>query len=317
MVHFLRRKVVSALITLMLAAIAVFSLLRLAPGDAASIIAGADATPEQLADVRERLGLDEPLIVQFFQWFGGLVTGNPGDSFQFNRPITELILANLGSTLELALVGAITLLILGLLMGLALIAERPRWLAKAADALSTIWLSLPVYVSAVIMIFLFAVTWRLLPAGGEVSLFEQPDLSLQYLIMPVIGICLPPAAVLGRLLATEARKIRQEEFVLTAKAKGAAPGRITRRHVLPNSLSPFIVEYGIRLGDLIGGAVIAEALFARNGLGKLLLEAVSNRDYPLAQTLLMLAITLAVVLQLLTEVLLLWLDPRTRTAVMS
>lgn len=313
--RFWLRKLLSAAVTLLLASLAVFSLLRLAPGDPATVIAGADASPDQIAQIRADLGLDLPLVTQYLDWLAGLLTGTPGESYQHHRPIGELVVNAAGGTLELALIGAIMLLAMGLAMGLALAAGRPRWLARGADLLSTMALSFPVYVSAVLLIFVFAVQLRVLPAGGELSLFAAPDLSLQYLVMPAFAIALPGSAVLGRLLATEIRKVRQEEFVLTAVAKGTSRRRITRAHVLPNSLTPFVVEYGIRLGDLLGGAVIAEALFARNGLGKLLLDAVANRDYPMAQTLLMLAITVAIVMQLVTDLSLLWLDPRARSVV--
>lgn len=313
--QYIARKVLTSLLTLFLGSIVVFLLLRLAPGDPASAMADADATPAQLQAIREQLGLDRPPIQQYIDWIGGLLTGAPGNSFKFAQPITELVARAAGSTLELALVGAAMLLVGGVVIGILLTQDRPRWLRSCVETITTISLSMPVYVSAVLLIFVFAVVLRWLPSGGQISLLEAPDLSVQYLVMPAFAMALSGSTVLGRLLATEARRVRQEEFVLTAVAKGAPPRRVTRRHILPNSVSPFIVEYGIRIGDLIGGAVIAEVLFARHGLGKLLLDAVVYRDYPLAQTLLMLAIAVAITTQLLTELLLVWADPRTRTGV--
>lgn len=313
--RYIARKVLTSLLTLFLGSIVVFLLLRLAPGDPASAMADADATPAQLQAIREELGLDRPPIQQYIDWIGGLLTGAPGNSFKFAQPITELVARAAGSTLELALVGAAMLLVGGVVIGILLTQDRPWWLRSCVETITTISLSMPVYVSAVLLIFVFAVVLRWLPSGGEISLLEAPDLSVQYLVMPAFAMALSGSTVLGRLLATEARRVRQEEFVLTAVAKGAPPRRVTRRHILPNSVSPFIVEYGIRIGDLIGGAVIAEVLFARHGLGKLLLDAVVYRDYPLAQTLLMLAIAVAITTQLLTELLLVWADPRTRTGV--
>lgn len=313
--QYLLGKILSSLATLLLGSVVVFMLLRLAPGDAATVIAGSDATEAQLEAVRNQLGLDRPLVVQYVEWLRGLVTGDPGISFKYSQPIGELVARAAGSTLELALVGAIFLLIGGLGIGVLLTLERPVWLRRATENITTVFLAMPVYVSAVLLIFVFAVLLRVLPSGGQISLFEAPDLSIQYLVMPAIAIALPGCTVLGRLLATEARRVRQEEFVLTAIAKGAPQRRITRRHIVPNSIGPFIVDYGIRIGDLIGGAVIAEVLFARYGLGKLLLDAVSYRDYPLAQTLLMLAIAVAIITQLVTELILVWSDPRTRTGV--
>ncbi|WP_327087165.1 ABC transporter permease [Nonomuraea sp. NBC_01738] len=306
------RKALSALLTLWLSSIVVFALLRLTPGDPAAAIAGPDATAEQVAAIRDQLLLDDPLPSQYLHWLGGLLTGDPGISYQYDRPITDLLAESVGSTVQLALAGILMLPVVGLLTGLALASRR---FGKAADAFATAALSLPVYVSAVILVFLFAVQLRVLPAGGELSFLAAPDLSVQFLLLPGIALALPAGAVLGRLLATELRRTRQEEFVLTAVAKGVPPGRISRLHVLPGSLGPFVVEFGIGIGELLGGAVIAEELFARNGLGKLMLDSVQNRDYPMAQTLLMLAIAVAVLAQLGTEVVLTRLDPRIKLGV--
>lgn len=303
------RKALSALLTLWISSIAVFGLMRLTPGDPAAAVAGPDATAAQVAAIRAELMLDQPLLTQYGHWIGGLLGGDPGNSFQYNRPITDLLGESVASTLQLAIAGILMIPVVGLLTGLALVSRR---LGKAADAFATAALSLPVYVSAVILVFLFAVRLKALPATGEMSFLDAPDLSVQFLILPGIALALPAGAVLGRLLATEIRRVRQEEFVLTARAKGVPERRISRRHVLPGSLGPFVVEFGIGIGELLGGAVIAEELFARNGLGKLMLDAVQNRDYPMAQLLLMLAITIAVIAQLGTEVVLSRLDPRIR-----
>ncbi|MFE4358329.1 ABC transporter permease [Kitasatospora sp. NPDC057518] len=304
------RKAAGALATLWLASVAVFLLLRLAPGDPVSAALGAEADQEQRDRLAGSLGVDRPMPVQYLGWLHGLLTGDPGSSFHYREPVTRLIGQSVGSTVQLALVAGLLMLVLGLLLGVALAAERRGRLARVLDPLATALLALPVYVTAVLFVFVFAVLLRLLPAGGERDLFTAPDLAVQYLALPAVALALPGAAVLARLLATELRRTRQEEFVLTAVAKGASSRRVLARHVLPNSLAPFCVEFGLHLGELLGGAVVAEQLFARHGLGQLLLDAINQRDYPVAQTLIMLAVAVAVLVQLGSELLVGRLDPR-------
>lgn len=304
------RRAGSAAVTLLIASVVIFELMRLAPGDPVIAMIGTEATPEQLAAVRAELHLNDPVVVQYGHWMAGLLTGNLGRSFQRDAPIAGLIEHAMGSTVQLAIACIIALVAMGLIFGVLLTLDRRGWVQKAADLLSTVALSMPAYVTAILVIFVFAVQLKVLPPGGELSFFKAPDLSSQYLLMPAFAVSLPGSAVLGRLLATEIRRTRQEEFILTAIAKGVPPRKIERQHVLPGSLTPFIVELGIAIGDLLGGAVIAEALFARNGLGKLLIDAVSTRDYPLAQTLMMMAITVAILAQLVSEAVLAKLDPR-------
>ncbi|MFF7458874.1 ABC transporter permease [Kitasatospora sp. NPDC008115] len=304
------RKAAGALATLWLASVAVFLLLRLAPGDPVSAALGAEADQEQRDHLGRQLGVDRPLPVQYLTWLGGLLGGDPGLSFHYREPVTRMIGQSLGSTVQLAIAAGLLMLVLGLLLGAALAAERRGRLARALDPLTTAVLALPVYVTAVLFVFVFAVLLRVLPAGGERDLFTAPDLAVQYLALPAVALALPGSVVLARLLATELRRTRQEEFVLTAIAKGAPPRRILLRHVLPNSLAPFCVEFGLNLGELLGGAVVAEQLFARHGLGQLLLDAINQRDYPVAQTLIMLAVAVAVTVQLGSELLVGRLDPR-------
>jgi len=164
----------------------------------------------------------------------------------------------------------------------------------------------------VVLIFLFAIVWHVLPSGGDAPLFSQAASSLRRLILPAVAMALPAAPVIARLLATEMRRMADQEFVLTAISKGASRRRVTWRHVVPNSLGPAILEVGIRIGHLLGGAVVAEAIFARAGLGSLLVQSVQNRDYRLAQVLLLLVVAAAILIQLLAELISTGIDPRMR-----
>lgn len=312
MTSYVLRRLLGGLSVLFVASIVVFGLLQAAPGDAAQILAGPDASTETVSAIRTELGLDRPPIVQYFEWLGQLASGDLGRSYVIDRPITELISQRLPSTLQLTVLATIIMVILGILMGVALATSRSRIVRQTIDFLATVALALPPFVSGVVLIFLFAVVWQVLPSGGDAPLITETASSLRRLILPSIAMALPGAPVIARLLATEMRKARDQEFVLTALAKGASRRRVTWRHVVPNSLGPAVIEVGIRIGHLFGGAIVAEAIFARAGLGSLLVQAVQSRDYRLAQVLLLLAIAAAIVIQLVAELILARVDPRIR-----
>lgn len=317
MTRFVLRRLAGALAVLAVASIAVFGLLQLAPGGPASLLAGPDAGPETVAAIRHELGLDRSPVVQYFSWLGGVFTGDLGMSYIIHRPVAELILQRLGSTLELTVAATVLMTVIGVVLGVVLATTRSKTLRRIVDGLSTLLLALPPFASGIILIFLFAVVWQVLPSGGESSFVTDPGESIERLILPALALALPVAPIIGNLLATEMAQSRDQEFVMTARAKGAPERRITWRHVVPNSLGSPIIELGIHISNLLGGAVVAEAIFRRNGLGTLLIQAVQSRDYELAQMLLLIAIAVAIVIQLMAELLIARIDPRIRLGAKS
>jgi peptide/nickel transport system permease protein len=297
---YLSRRLGAAVLVLLVASMIIFALLRLAPGDPAVILAGQDATAAQVAAIRHSLGLDGSLPVQYWHWLSGLLTGHLGQSYILRRSISSLISQRIGSTVQLMIGAMLVMAVLGTLLGV-LAAGTRRWIGAVVAAVSTAALATPPFVSSIVFIFVFAVRMNLLPAGGQASFLANPSFSLQYLLMPSVAVALPGAAVIGRLLATEIRRARGEEYVRTAVAKGAGGLRVLLRHMLPNSIGPAVVELGIRVGELFAGAVVVEALFGRSGIGSLLVTAVSDRDYLVAQDLLLLSVAFAIAMQLLTE----------------
>jgi peptide/nickel transport system permease protein len=298
---YLARRLGGAIVLLFAASIAIFALLHLAPGSPATVLAGADASPAQVAAVSHALHLDQPLPAQYWHWLTGVLGGHLGESYVLKRPIGTLIAQRLGSTLQLMIAATVVMVVLGVVLGIASAESRHRFIREAVDAISTAFLSAPPFVSSVIFVFVFAITWKLLPAGGQVSFFSNPWFSIQYLAMPAVAVALPGSAVIARLLATELRRTSEQEFVRTAVAKGARRSRVVLRHALPNSLGPAAVELGIRIGEMFAGAVVVESLFARSGIGSLLVTAVQDRDYLLADDLLLLSVAFAIAMQLLTE----------------
>lgn len=312
MLRFLVNKIPPVLLIIVVSSIVAFLLPRLAPGDPAVVLAGADPTPQVIAAIREQLGLNQPLWQQYLSWAGGLLHGDLGQSYILHRPVAELIFGRLQSTLELTALASIIMISVGLLLGVIGGSPRSRWARGVLDVFNTLFLATPAFLTGLLLILLFGIVLPLLPVSGEVAFLTNPEIGIQYLILPATALALPEAAVVARLLQTSMLSVRGEDFVDLAVAKGAGPGRITRKHVLPNSLSGPIVVIGLRIGHLLAGAIIVESIFSRNGLGTLAVTGVQTRDYLLVQVLIMGAVLIAVIIQLMSEIVLAAMDPRIR-----
>lgn len=312
MLRYLLRKLPSLVLVAVVSSIIAFILPRLAPGDPAAALAGSAATQAQVEAIRHQVGLDRPLWQQYWDWVTGLFHGDLGQSYTLQRPVSDLIASRLESTLELTLLAAIIMIAVG--FGLGMLAGSPRsvWAAGLLNVLTTVFLATPAFLSGLFLILLFGIFLPILPVSGEVGLLQNPSIGIQYLILPAVALALPEAAVIARLVQTSMRGVRSEEFVDLAVAKGVPTGVVTRRHVLRNSLGTGIIAAGLQIGSLLGGAIVVEAIFARNGLGQLAVTSVQNRDYLVLQALIIGAVLIAVLFQLSTEILLASLDPRIR-----
>ena len=314
MLRFLVRQLPAVIGTLFLSSIVVFILPRLASGDPAVVLAGPDPTPQVVAAIREQLGLNRPLWEQYLQWMGGLLHGDLGQSYILRRPVSQLIGGRLESTLELAALSAIIMVAVGVVLGVLGGSPRSRWARTVVDIFDTIFLATPPFLTGLLLILALGIVFPILPVSGEVGLLQDPGIGIQYLILPATALALPQAGVIARLLQTAMLTVRGEDFVDLAIAKGVPPGRITRRHVLPNSFGTVVVVIGLRIGELLAGAIVVESIFARNGLGSLAVSSVQTRDYLVVQALIMGAVFVAVVMQLLTEIVQAAIDPRVRLA---
>jgi peptide/nickel transport system permease protein len=312
MLRFLIRKLPSVVAVAFVSSIIAFILPRLAPGDPAVAVAGPDATPAQLDAVRKQLGLTGPLYQQYLDWIGGLIHGDLGRSYVMRRPVGAVIVSRMESTFELAILATLLMIVIGLTLGILAGSPRTRWARSVLDVVTTVCLATPPFLTGLILILLLGIVFPILPVSGEVGLLKNPLLGLEYLILPAIALALPQSAVVARLLQTSMLTMRGEDFVDLAKAKGLSAGQITRRHVLRNSLGTAVVAIGLRAGDLLAGAIVIEAIFARNGLGQLAVYSVQNRDYLILQALILGAVIIAVFMQLFSEIILAALDPRIR-----
>ncbi|MEU7559548.1 ABC transporter permease [Streptomyces eurythermus] len=308
----LLRRLPSALLVLLVASFVIFSILRLVPGDPATSLAGPDAGPETVAAIRDRLGLDEPLPLQYVHWIGGLLTGDLGPSYAIGGQTADLIGDGLGATVELTLGALLFVVVLGTAFGVLCATARRGWVRATVRVLTTGALAVPPFVTGVLLVLLFAVVLKVLPSGGRVSVLTAPDLGVQYLLLPALCLALPSAAILGRYLKDGIERALCEDYVRTATAAGVHPRRLLWRHALPNALPPVVTLLGMQTGHLLGGAVLVEAIFAWPGLGQLAEQGLTRRDYPVVQDLLLLLVTVFVLVQLITDLVHAWLDPRIR-----
>jgi peptide/nickel transport system permease protein len=312
MLRYAFRRCPSALLVLVVASVVVFTVPRLAEGDAADVLAGPDATAATREAVRHDLGLDRSPVVQYVLWARGLLTGDLGTSYILKRPAAEAIGTALGQTITLTVAALLLAIALGGAAGITLGVVRRRSMTRVVGGLVSLAFALPPYVSGVLLVLLFAVSIRLLPAVGYVPLHEDPDIAVQYLIMPALCLSLPFAAVLARFLAASVRQVMDEDFVRTGVAKGLPSRRLVFAHVIPNALPPVLTILGIQVGQLLGGAIVVEAIFGWHGIGDLLVNSVLTRDYVLVQDLLLFTVVVFVVVQTLTDLAHAAVDPRVR-----
>lgn len=313
MLHYLARRVPAALLTIWGASMLIFILMKMAPGSPAAVLAGPDADEATLAAINHQLGLDRSPLTQYLDWMTGVLRGDLGESLVFHQPITTMIAAGLGNTLQLAASATILMCVIGVGLGVLGGASQSFRMRATLDTLFSIFLALPTYVTAVIALVVFGVIFpNALPISGSGDFSQDPAFALKALILPSIALAIPQSAVIGRLLQSKMREQMREDYVRAARAKGLSRRRVVGVHVLKNSLSTAIVVIGIRFGGLLGGAVLIEALFARNGLGQLLTTSILNRDYFLVQDLVLFSVCVAIVMQLLSEIILATIDPRVR-----
>lgn len=314
MLRYSLRRIPSALIVLVVGSVVIFALLRLVPGDPAVILAGPDSSPEALESIRDELGLTGSQFGRYFSWLGGIATLDLGRSLILGGDISTLLLDALGNTLVLAVAALLLALVISFVLStVSVIVDRP-WLNSLATAFGTVAVAIPNFVTGAILMVLFGVVWAVLPAGGipRKGFLDDPGITLQYLVLPAVCLALPIAAALTRFLTESLRSQLAEPYVTTARALGISRRRIVLTQVLPNALPSTVTVLGIQIGHLLGGAVLVEAIFAWPGLGNLLERAISSRDYPVVQVMLLFSVGLFVVIQLVTDLVNASLDPRIR-----
>lgn len=293
----------------------VFLVMSMIPGDPATAILGAYATPENVERINRDLGLDKPLVQQYFIWIGNVLQGDFGRSFALNRPVLDEVLERFQATLVLAGVSLILCSIIGLLAGVVSAVRQFDWADKLITVAVLAGISMPSFWLGLILILLFAVKWRLLPASGMYAIYGGGDLKdlLLHLILPAATLAVVAAGVIARLTRAAMLEVLRQDFVRTARAKGVPERQVVYRHAFRAALVSVIPVIGIQAGFVLGGAVYIETVFQWPGIGAMLVNAISTRDILLVQGGVLVVAASYVLFNLAADILQTMLDPRIRS----
>jgi peptide/nickel transport system permease protein len=301
-----------ALVTLAAVSVLAFFATALAPGNPASVLLGNMATPERVAAVNARLGLDQPLPTRYLRWLEALLHGDLGTSNLSFRPVAGLLGAAIPVTLELALASLVLAVLVAVPTGLLLAEHRARWWARAAMPVITLGISVPGFWVGLLLIVVFAVGLGWLPSGGYVPFARDPVGNIRHMVLPTLSLAIYLAPAVVRFVRVTAQTVLREEYIDTARVKGISAACVLFRHVAPNTLLVTLTYVGLQLGVLISGAIVIEVIFSLPGLGRLGMSAVLNRDYPVIQGVVLAAAGGYVVVNLLVDLAYGLIDPRVR-----
>jgi peptide/nickel transport system permease protein len=290
----------------------VFLLIHLTPGDPIDAMMAESVDAGVREELRRQLGLDRPIHVQYLRWMGGVLRGDLGRSIRNNEPVIESVGRRIRPSLELALLAMLIALVVAFPLGMLSAARRNTMVDGAGTTFALFGICMPNFLIALLLIFLFGVTLRWLPVSGYTDPLDDPVNGLRSLALPAVTLGLALAAVITRTLRSSLLEALSEDYVRTARAKGVGERRILSRHALKNGLIPVVTVLGLQLGGLIGGAVVTEYVFALPGVGRLVVDAVFARDYPMVQGVVLLIAVGFIVSNLLVDVVYGWLDPRIR-----
>jgi len=302
MFAYLVRRIAAIVPTLIFVSMLIFGLQQLLPGDPAVVLAGEDRDPTVVAYLRQKMHLDEPLPVRYVYWIKGVLHGDLGESLRMQKPVRELILEKLPVTIELAAFAMVIALLIGVPMGILSAVKRNTAWDYAANAVALWGLSTPNFWLGIMLILLFSVTLGWLPASGFVSPFEDLQANLAALVMPAFVLGNAIAAVLMRHTRSAMLQVLSSDYVRTARAKGLSERGVILKHALRNALIPVITLGALELGTLLSGAVLTEQVFTIPGFGKLIVDAVFNRDYAVVQGVVLFTATAYIVLNLLADI---------------
>ena len=300
------------LLTLLFVSLLVFMVVRVLPGDPALIMLGIEASPDAVAKMRESLGLNRPVPVQFADWAGRAVLGDLGRSIQYDVPVAGLIVSRLAVTLPLTLMAAALMVAAAIPLGVFAATRHRRWGDYAAMMLSQLGIAVPGFWAGLLLILLFSVRLGWFQSGGFDGWGQGADHALRSLLLPAVALGLFQFAVLARTTRSALLEVLREEYVKTARAKGVAERGVIFRHALRNAMIPILTVAGVQLGQLMAGSIILESVFYLPGLGRLALGAISARDLPVVQGVVLFVASGIVVINAAVDVLYGILDPRIR-----
>ncbi|NJN18847.1 MAG: ABC transporter permease [Oscillochloris sp.] len=303
MYAYIARRLLATIPVLLGVSLLVFSMLHLVPGDPVKMMLSEFQTsPEQLALLRSQLNLDDPLPVQFGRFVVNALQGDLGTSIRTKRPVTQEIMNNLPATLQLATVGLLVAIVLGTTLGIVSAIRRNTWIDTGAMLLALIGVSMPSFWLGLMLIFAFSLQIRLFPATGSGTWV--------HLVLPALTLGLGASAIIARLTRSSMLEVLSQEYILTARAKGLRERTVVVRHALKNAIIPVLTIFGLQFGQLIAGAVVIETIFSRPGIGRLIVDAILSKDFPMVQGIVLLVAVSYVLVNLAVDLLYAFVNPR-------
>ena len=315
MIPYLLHRLASAVATLLLASLVVFAVLEILPGDPARLMLGLNASPEAIETLRTQMGLDQPVVVRYLEWLYGMVTGDFGRSLTYSSPVIDLVEERLAVSLPLALMALTLSTIIAIPVGVFAAARRGRPADTVAMGLAQFGVAIPNFWFALLLVYVFAVGLRLVPAGGFPGWGEtwsSHGEAFQALVLPAVSLALPQAAILARVTRSAVVEVMGEDFIRTARAKGLPQRIVLWRHALRNALIPVLTIMGLQFAFLLAGTIIIENVFYLPGLGRLIFQAISQRDLIVVQGVVMLLVASVILINLMVDICYAVVDPRLR-----
>ena len=312
MFGFIVKRLLATIPVLGMVAVFVFLMLRLAPGDPAAVLAGDNGSPQQIAEIREGLGLNRPILVQLGSWMLDIVKGDFGQSYFFKKDVSELIMLRVEPTLALALTTLIFTIVVAVPIGVIAAYKHGTWIDRSVMAFSVAGFSVPVFVLGYILIYLFAMEIDLFPVQGYKPIADGFWPFLHRLILPSLTLSVIYIALIARITRASVLEVLGEDYIRTAYAKGLTPNTVLLKHALRNAAVPIVTVIGIGIALLIGGVVVTESVYNIPGLGRLTVDAVLGRDYPTIQAIIIVFSFVYVMINLLVDLTYSLLDPRIR-----
>ena len=307
--RFIIRRLLQTVPVLFAMSVFVFLIIRLVPGDPVRTMLGFRATETNVVQVRSQLGLDRSLIAQYGNFIGGLFHGDFGTDFISKSPLSELLAQRLPVTLELTVFALGLAVLVGIPLGI-LASTGSGWVRRATDGFVIAGISVPDFWLGIMLVLVFSATWGLLPPSGYVPLTEDPLQNLRYLLLPVLTLAVAETAYILRTTRGAMESVLNQPFVTFLHAKGISHRRIVYRHAFKNAAAPVVTVIGIQFGVLLGGAIVIETLFGLPGVGRLLVSAINQRNYPVVQAGVLVVAAMFIVVSLITDLIVGWLDPR-------
>jgi peptide/nickel transport system permease protein len=310
--QYIVRRVLAIVPVLFGISILVFLLVHLIPGDVAQILLGTQATDQQIETLRRTFGLDRPLPVQYVDWLSHILRGDFGVSFRTNRPVLPDLVQRFGVTLQLTLTSMLIALLVAIPLGVISAANRGRTSDSISRVVALLGLSIPNFWLGTLLILFVSLVLHWLPPVGFVSLLDNPLLGIQTLILPALALGTAVAAFIMRMVRSSLLEVLRQDYVRTAYAKGLQDRTVLYRHALKNAFIPVLTVIGVQIGYLLGGAVIIESIFSLPGMGRFLLDSISNRDYSIVQGGVLFIALIFCLVNLSVDLVYAWIDPRIR-----